>query len=130
MALLLMIPFTVITYKAVKSKNEAARELEKKPEPTPSIYAVNHDTTDANFEYRRRRQETMRSEASQLQAELGRIKSDTESWRRVEKMTRWKLKCEIHFSLYADLYADMDEFASDVKFSPRLLEALTELGLG
>jgi len=121
-----MIPFTVITFKAVKSKNEAAGELEKKPELASSIYAVNGDLDDAAFEYRRKRQESMRSEASQLQAELGRIKNETESWRRVEKMAFWKLKCEVHFSLYEDLYAGMDEFASGIQLTPKLVEALTE----
>ena len=60
------------------------------------------------------RRERMRTEANQLQAELGRIKKEPLAINRVEKMARWKLKSEIHHELYADLYEMIGEFGDDV----------------
>lgn len=69
------------------------------------------------------RRERMRSEANKLQAELAKINQEPIQFKRVEKLSKWKIKTEVHHCLYSDLYEEIGEFSDEVSHEPRLSEA-------
>lgn len=125
MALLVMFPLAIITAKAIKMK----RAEEPVLEVASSLYVIEKNPQEVEFQRRQTRIETMRSEANQLQAELSRIRKETNVFDRLHKTSKWKLKSDIHHSLYDDLYLEIGEFRDDVTYDTKLTEASTERDL-
>jgi hypothetical protein len=100
LVLLVMLPVGIITTKSLSEKQETAKTQETKKRS--SIFVV--PTEKQAFDHQLSRREKMRTEANILQAELGRIKAESNTFSRIEKLSKWKVKSEIHQSLYSDLY--------------------------
>jgi len=117
LALLIMLPASVITLKVVQRNSLEANENEHQK------VAVIEGTGEQNL--RNTTIERMRTEANQLQAEYGRIKKLDDKFEVLRRTVHWKMKADTHYKLYAEFYDHIEDYTDDVQFELKSIAALS-----
>lgn len=126
MATLLMVPLSWVTLKLIQ-QYDAESKLSKCPQKTcppktvstvykdvvqaPYIKSISTIYSDPSVAEELRLRETMRTEASQLQAELSRIDLIADDCDKLQRLEEWDIKSEMHRTKFAEFYRNIDDYS-------------------